>query len=73
MPLLIVHGGADKINSADGARELLQLASSPDKELHVYPGGYHEPHNDLDRDAVVNDVIEWLDTRTKAIRPYANL
>jgi alpha-beta hydrolase superfamily lysophospholipase len=72
MPLLIVHGGADRINSAEGARELLKLASSTDKTLHVYPGGYHEPHNDLDRQTVVRDIVEWLDLRTQVIRPYTN-
>ncbi len=70
MPILILHGGADRINSADGSRELLDLVSSADKELHVYPGGYHEPHNDLDRKAVVHDLIEWLNARTHVIRAY---
>lgn len=60
LPLLILHGGADRINSVDGSRELFGLASSPDKQIRIYPGGYHEPHNDLDRELVATDVIEWL-------------
>lgn len=70
MPLLVVHGGADRINSAEGAKELLSLASSKDKQLHVYPGGYHEPHNDLDRDTVVHDIVEWLCARTTRTPAY---
>src|SRR5665647_531066 len=46
LPLLILHGGADRINSPEGSRELFNLVSSADKQLRVYPGGYHEPHND---------------------------
>lgn len=64
MPLLILHGGADKINSADGSRELFEKASSSDKELIIYPGGFHEPHNDLDRERVASDVIEWIMERS---------
>lgn len=63
LPLLILHGGADRINSVDGSKELFGLASSPDKQIRIYPGGYHEPHNDLDREVVATDVIEWLTVR----------
>ena len=34
--------------------------SSKDKELHLYPGGKHEPHNDIVREQVVSDVENWL-------------
>lgn len=60
LPLLILHGEADLINSVEGSRELFNLASSADKQLRVYPGGYHEPHNDLDREVVASDVVEWI-------------
>ena len=70
VPLLVLHGEADMINSVEGSKELFNLASSADKQLLVYPGGYHEPHNDLDRDKVVSDVIEWIAARTPAIPSY---
>ena len=70
LPLLILHGEADRINSVEGSRELLKLASSEDKQLRVYAGGYHEPHNDLDRDVVAKDVLDWLSDRTAAIPVY---
>lgn len=66
LPLLVLHGEADEINSVGGSKELLTLVSSADKQLIVYPGGYHEPHNDLDAERVASDVIEWLDARTSA-------
>jgi len=43
-----------------GSRELFAAVSSKDKELHTYPGGKHEPHNDIQREQVVNDVQKWL-------------
>ncbi len=64
LPLLVVHGGADRINSVEGSRELLRLVSSTDKGLKVYPGSFHEPHNDMDRETVATDLIDWLLART---------
>ncbi len=64
LPLLIFHGTEDRIADpagtiafADGAR----AGGAPDVELHLYEGGYHEAHNDLDRGAVMADVVDWLD------------
>ncbi len=60
-PLLILHGEADAINRVDGARWLFQEVTFTDKELRVYTGGFHEPHNDLDKAQVLQDVEEWLE------------
>jgi len=73
MPILIVHGGADAINSADGAKELLDLVSSQDKTLRVYPGGRHEPHNDLEKDEAVTDIVECISARTRMPRASADI
>lgn len=67
LPLLILHGEADRVNSVAGSRELFDSVSSGDKQLLVYPDGAHEPHNDLDRDKVVRDVTDWLNERVNAI------
>ncbi|MFC6920954.1 alpha/beta hydrolase, partial [Meiothermus taiwanensis] len=48
-PLLILHGEADRINRVEGAHWLFREVSSTDKELRIYPEGYHEPHNDLQK------------------------
>jgi alpha-beta hydrolase superfamily lysophospholipase len=60
LPVLILHGGDDKVNSVEGSKELFEKISSSDKKLIIYPGGAHEPHNDIVRDQVASDVIEWL-------------
>lgn len=60
LPILILHGGDDKINSVEGSKELFEKVSSADKQLLIYPGGVHEPHNDIDRAQVALDVEEWL-------------
>ena len=60
LPILIIHGGADPVNSVEGSRELYAAVTSPDKELKVYPGGMHEPHNDVNRREAAEDVEKWL-------------
>ena len=66
LPVLILHGGDDKVNSVEGSKELFENISSSDKKLIVYPGGAHEPHNDIDRDQVASDVEEWLNSHLSA-------
>jgi len=60
LPILILHGGADPVNSVEGSHELYETVSSADKELKIYPGGMHEPHNDVNRGEAAEDVEKWL-------------
>lgn len=57
IPLLILHGESDRMVTADGSR---WLAREVGAELKLYPGGYHEPHNDLCRENVVRDIADWM-------------
>jgi alpha-beta hydrolase superfamily lysophospholipase len=61
IPILLIHGGDDRINPVQGTRYLCETISSADKTLRIYPGGYHEPHNDIDHQKVAADIQEWLD------------
>ncbi|HEY5483738.1 MAG TPA: lysophospholipase [Propionibacteriaceae bacterium] len=60
VPLLVLHGEADALNMAEGARALFDAVPRADKTLRIYPGGYHEPHNDLDHDQAAADIKGWL-------------
>jgi len=59
-PILMLHGGADRVNLPAGSRDFISRVTAPDKRLQLYPGGYHELHNDLDRDRVLTDLVRWL-------------
>ena len=61
LPLLIIHGEADPLNSVEGSRALYGAVSSEDKTLRVYPDVLHEPHNDLGHEQVACDIVAWLD------------
>ena len=60
LPVLIVHGGDDRIAPPGFSREFFEKLTLADKERLEVPGGFHEPHNDLDKAAVFADVERWL-------------
>ena len=60
IPVLVVHGEADPLNLVEGAHELFDAIPHPDKTIRIYPGVFHEPHNDLDHEQLARDVKEWL-------------
>lgn len=61
LPILLTHGEADPIVAPEGTRQIFQQIQSPEKTLVIYPGSYHEPHNDLDAADVVADLVSWLE------------
>ncbi|KAH9935216.1 lysophospholipase [Epithele typhae] len=42
MPLLILHGSADRITSPKASRDFFDKVEAEDKEYKVFEGGYHE-------------------------------
>jgi alpha-beta hydrolase superfamily lysophospholipase len=65
LPVLYIHGGEDRSVSLEGSKYCYEHVKSEDKKLVVYPGSYHEPHNDLDYQLVVGDIINWLDAHSQ--------
>jgi alpha-beta hydrolase superfamily lysophospholipase len=63
LPILVIHGGADKLNCPEGAKALVAAVPNADKTLRIYPGVCHEPHNDVGHEQVAADIEEWLGTR----------
>lgn len=63
LPLLILHGTADKVNPIEGSRELAARARSADKTLKIYDGLYHDLLNEPERDQVASDVLDWIRAR----------
>ncbi len=60
LPMLILHGGADKIAPVTGSQLLYEKISSSDKTLKIYPGLYHEIHNEPEQNLVLSDILAWL-------------
>jgi alpha-beta hydrolase superfamily lysophospholipase len=60
IPILMIHGEADRINSAEGARKFFDQIRFHDKEFICYPACYHELHNDLDYEKMLSDLLDWI-------------
>ena len=58
--MLLLHGGQDKLTSLEGSKRVIDQLTVEDKELILYPGARHEPHNDQSQDAVSRDIIHWI-------------
>lgn len=65
LPLLIMHGAADKLTDPQGSRQLHQQAASKDKTLHIFDGLRHEIFNEPQREMVIKTVVEWISKRLK--------
>jgi alpha-beta hydrolase superfamily lysophospholipase len=60
VPLLVLHGEHDRMADPSGSQLLFDQAASTDKELHIFPGCYHEIFNEPCRDTVLGVVGEWM-------------
>ncbi len=61
LPTLILQGGADEIVRPEGAQDLYDRLTHPQKKLITYKGYYHEVFNEIGREKVVSDLVAWLD------------
>jgi acylglycerol lipase len=60
LPILVMHGTADRLSDPKGSQMLYQKASSPDKILKLYEGYHHELFNEPGHEQVLADVESWL-------------
>lgn len=62
VPLLLMHGTADKLTSHEGTKEFAANAPQNLTTLKLWEGFYHELHNEPepDRTAAINNIIDWL-------------
>jgi alpha-beta hydrolase superfamily lysophospholipase len=63
LPVLILHGTADKATMAAGSRFFHDTAGSPGKTLKLYDGHYHDLLNDVGKEGVLADIRAWIDAR----------
>lgn len=66
LPVLIIHGTADRLTDPRGSALLYQHAASDDKTLSLFEGFYHETFNEPDGEQVIDEIGQWLDEHTGA-------
>ncbi|OQY34723.1 MAG: lysophospholipase [Anaerolineaceae bacterium 4572_5.1] len=62
LPLLLMHGSADRLTSAEASRQFAEAAGDA-VTLKVWDGWYHEIHNEPEKAEVFKTTIEWLDAQ----------
>jgi alpha-beta hydrolase superfamily lysophospholipase len=60
-PVLMVHGGSDRLCPLSGARAFYASLSVEDKTLKVYDELYHETLNEPERAQVLADIAAWIE------------
>ena len=65
LPVLVLHGAADKIADPERTRAVASRFGSPDKTVTMLPGQYHEIFNEPEEDRVqtIAKVVDWIGAR----------
>ena len=66
LPVLILHGTADKATRPSGSQRFYDTAGSTDKTLKLYEGHFHDLLNDVDKEVVMADIKAWVADRVGA-------
>lgn len=67
LPLLILHGTADKVTKPTGSKEFYERAGSSDKTLKLYEGHFHDLLADVGKQQVMADIQAWIDAHLEAV------
>ncbi|WP_067682842.1 alpha/beta hydrolase [Nocardia miyunensis] len=61
VPTLVLHGADDALAAPSSADTVEQRAGAKDLTVIRYPGLYHEIFNEPEQDAVLGDLVGWLE------------
>lgn len=60
-PILLLHGGLDKLCEPDASIYLHNLVSSQNNKLIIYDELYHEIYNEPEQEMVFKDILSWVE------------
>ena len=63
LPVLILHGTADKAAKPSGSQHFFDNAGSTDKTLKLHEGGFHDQLHDINKEPVLADIERWIHER----------
>jgi alpha-beta hydrolase superfamily lysophospholipase len=61
LPVLILHGTADKVTKPSGSKEFFAKVGPRDKALKLYEGHFHDLLADVGKEQVMADIQAWID------------
>ena len=59
IPMLLMHGSADRLSSVDASKEFAKTAGKM-VSLHIWDGFYHEIHNEPEKADVIGAMTDWI-------------
>ncbi|KAH9811504.1 acylglycerol lipase [Melampsora americana] len=64
LPILAVHGTADRVTYCEATDELIKKTNAKDKTFKTFEGYYHEMHNEPGNDKIIemDFIIDWIKT-----------
>ncbi len=65
-PLLVLHGSADALTDVEGSRRFASVVGSSDVTFSEYQGCFHELHNEPEKEAVLDEIVAWLNSHRSA-------
>lgn len=60
VPVLIMHGTADKATKPSGSKRFFEMTGATDKTLKLYEGAYHDLLADTVKEQAMGDITTWL-------------
>jgi alpha-beta hydrolase superfamily lysophospholipase len=63
LPVLILHGSADRTTKVAGSEALFAQLTMTDKILRIFPEALHELHLELNREEILAGMIDWIKAR----------
>jgi acylglycerol lipase len=60
LPLLVLHGTADRLVSMEGSKNFYLNVGSKDKSIELYDGFYHELLNEPEKIQILSGIEVWL-------------
>ena len=61
LPVMFMHGESDVLVPISGSRIMYERVGSSDKTIHTYPKMQHEILNEIDRQGVLQTIVDWFD------------
>ncbi len=62
-PVFAVVAGDDKLADPKGSKALLDTIPKDLMEYHAYPENYHENFNEVNRNTIFADILNWMEKR----------
>lgn len=62
IPVLVCHGDKDQITSKPGSEQYANNLGEK-AEFKIWPGSFHEPHHDFEKEKVMRFYVDWVKAR----------